>query len=64
MARKVSDQIWCVVQYEDGGEPGQFSVSKYDLRSGDHVLRIIARERQQKGELRPGEIAAVKRVRV
>ena len=39
------------------------TLSPKKLESGDHVVPAIARELQEKGEIPPGEIKGVKRVR-
>ena len=50
------------VNYDDG-RTAYITISPKALEAGDHVIRIIARERQEKGEIPEGEIASVKRVR-
>ena len=48
------------VSFEDG-RTAYFNTPRDDLRTGDHVAPIIAREHQDKGELPPGKIIAVRR---
>ena len=50
------------VNYEKG-ETAYITISPWKLRHGDHVARVIAEERQAKGEIPEGKIATVKRVR-
>jgi hypothetical protein len=51
-----------VVEYEDG-RTAEFSIDRWTLSLGDYAARIIARERQEKGDLPPGVIRVVKRSR-
>jgi hypothetical protein len=55
-----SRRVMFVVEYEDG-RTAEFSVDRWTLSLGNYVARIIARERQEKGDLPPGEIRAVRR---
>ncbi len=48
------------VTYEDG-RTVHISIDHHTLRDGDKVAWIVARERQQKGEIPPGSIVGVKR---
>jgi hypothetical protein len=56
--------IKCVAEFEDGSKE-TFKVPEWDLRSGDHVLPIIAGERQREPmifpQLKPGKIVRVYR---
>ena len=54
--------IMFAINYEDG-RTAYITISPKKLENGDHVTRDIARERQEKGEIPPGEIRAIKRVR-
>jgi hypothetical protein len=45
-----------------GGRTELFNIDKFTLRSGDHIARIIAGERQSGGQLPAGKIASVKRL--
>jgi len=60
--RKLAKQkyIRFVAEYEDGSEH-LFSVSDYTIQRTDSVARLIASERQNKGELPPGKIKDVRR---
>ncbi len=60
--RKRDTNIMFAVNLE-GGRTAYITVSPKLLGPGDHVARIVARERQDKGEIPEGEIASVKRVR-
>jgi hypothetical protein len=60
MAKKKSDMVRFIVEYEDGGTC-PMSIDRFTLRSGDHVARIIAREKQDGGQLPKGAIKAVRR---
>ena len=60
--RKRDHNIMFAVNFEDG-RTAYMTIDPYTLRSGDHVARIVARERQEKGEIPEGQIIAVKRVR-
>jgi hypothetical protein len=57
-----SNRVMFVVQYEDG-TTAEFSIDRWTLSLGDYAARIIARERQEKGDLPPGQIRAVRRNR-
>jgi hypothetical protein len=50
-----SDRVMFVVEYEDG-KTAEFSIDRWTLSLGDYAARIIARERQEKGDLPPGAI--------
>ncbi len=54
--------IMFAVKFENGGT-AYITISPDRLRDGDHAARVIAEERQAKGEIREGKIASVKRVR-
>ena len=62
MAKRANDDVRFEAVYEDG-RTFYFSIDSGTLRSGDHVARIIARERQASGELPAGHIANVRRDR-
>jgi hypothetical protein len=51
-----------VVEYEDG-RTAEFSIDRWTLSLGDYAARIIAWQRQEKGDLPPGQIRAVRRIR-
>jgi hypothetical protein len=55
-----NDRVMFVVEYEDG-RTVEFSIDRWTLSLGDYAARIIARERQQSGDLPPGQIRAVRR---
>jgi hypothetical protein len=56
------NRVTFVVEYEDG-RTAEFSVDRWILSLGDYSARIIARERQEKGDLPAGVIRAVRRSR-
>jgi hypothetical protein len=49
-----------IVNFADGVS-AIIRVYETDLRSGDHVVRIIAREQQEDGRLRKGKIVGISR---
>ena len=49
------------VEYEDGS-CDYITVPAAELRRGDDVVRMIARERQIKGEIPEGKIVSVTRI--
>ena len=53
-----SNRVPFVAEYEDG-RTVEFSIDRLSL--GEYAPRIILRERQEKGDLPPGEIRAVRR---
>ena len=55
---KETDQVTFVAEYRDGTF-AHFDIDPWTLRGGNWVARIIARERQQDGSLKPGEIIRV-----
>jgi hypothetical protein len=55
-----SNRVMFVVEYEDG-RTAELSIDRWTLSLGDYAVRIIARERQEKGDLPPGEIKTVRR---
>jgi hypothetical protein len=57
-----SNRVMFVIEYEDG-RTAEFSIDRWTLSLGDYAARIIARERQEKGDFPPGEIRAVRRNR-
>ena len=48
-----------VVDYEDG-RTAELSIDRWTLSLGDYAAMLIARERQEKGDLPPGEIKTVR----
>ena len=60
--RKRDFNVLFAVNYADG-RSAYITLSPKKLASGDHVVPAIARELQEKGEIPPGEIKGVKRVR-
>ena len=60
--QKRDRNIMFAVNYEDG-RTAYITVDPDSIRSGDHLARAVARERQDRGEIPIGEIATVKRVR-
>ena len=60
--RKRDLNVLFAVNYADG-RSAYITLSPKKLESGDHVVPALARELQQKGEIPPGEIKGVKRVR-
>ena len=57
-----SNRVIFVVEYQDG-RTSEFSIDRSTLSLGDYAAKIIARERQEKGDLPLGEIKAVRRNR-
>jgi hypothetical protein len=55
-----SNRVAFVAEYEDG-RTVEFSIDRWTLSLGEYAARIVARERQEKGDLPPGEIRAVTR---
>ena len=47
-----------IAEYRDGSV-ARFEIDPWTLRNGHWVARIIARERQEQGSLKPGEIVRV-----
>ena len=60
--RKPDCNILFAVYYVDG-RSAYITLSPKQLAGGEHVVPAIARELQEKGEIPPGEIKGVKRVR-
>jgi hypothetical protein len=60
--RKRDSNVLFAVNYVDG-RSAYITLSPKKLAAGDHVVPAIARELQEKGEIPPGEIKSVKRVR-
>ena len=54
-----SNRVLFVVEYEDG-RTCEFTIDQSMLDLGDYVPRIIARERQAKGDLPSGQIKTVR----
>jgi len=53
-----ADRVTFVAEYRDGSV-ARFDIDPWTLRNGHWVARIIARERQEEGSLKPGEIVRV-----
>jgi hypothetical protein len=60
--KKRDTNVMFAVTYDDG-TTSYMTISPDKLKDGDHLARTTALERQRKGELKPGNIAAIKRVR-
>jgi hypothetical protein len=60
--RKRDTNIMFAVNYADG-RTAYITVSPRGLEHGDQLAEVVARERQEKGEIPGGEIRSVKRVR-
>ena len=56
----MSDRVQFVVQYVDGRH-ALIWIDRWTLNQGDHVAPIVAREKQEEGELPPGKIESVRR---
>ena len=54
-----SNRVTFVVEYEDG-RTAEFSIDRWTLSLGDYAATIIARERQEEGDLPPGEIKTIR----
>jgi hypothetical protein len=54
------NRIGFVVRYKNG-LVAHIWISRSDLRTGDHVVRTIVRERQDAGEIPKDEIESVRR---
>jgi len=52
--RKETDKVTFIAEYRDGSV-ARFDIDPWTLRNGRWVARIIARERQEQGSLKPGE---------
>jgi hypothetical protein len=61
-SRRRDPQTMFVLAYDDG-RTAYIRVTPFMLRNGDHVVAVIARARQQSGEIPQGKIVRVKRVR-
>jgi hypothetical protein len=55
-----SNRVIFVAEYEDG-RTCEFSIDRLTLSLGEYAARIIARERQEKGDLPSGQIKTVRR---
>ena len=55
-----SNRVTFIAEYEDS-RTVEFSVDRLTLSLGEYAVRIIARERQEKGELPRGRIRAITR---
>ena len=60
--RKPDSNTLFAVYYVDG-RAAYITLSPKKLAGGEHVMPLVARKLQEKGEIRPGEIKGVKRVR-
>ena len=60
--RKRDTNIMFAVNFKDG-RTAYMTISPKVLEQGEHVARVVARERQGQGEIPEGEIVSVKRVR-
>jgi hypothetical protein len=60
MSIKQPSRVGFVVEYKDG-KRRHISINRYALLSGDHLARIVAREKQRDGTLPQGDIATIKR---
>jgi len=56
--RKETDKVTFIAEYRDGSV-ARFDIDPWTLRNGHWAARIIARERQAEGSLKPGEIVRV-----
>jgi len=54
------DDIAFLAEYDDGSK-STFVIDRWTLERGDHVASIIARERQEAAQLKPGKIVLVYR---
>jgi hypothetical protein len=55
-----SNRVTFVVEYEDG-RTAEFSIDNWTLSLGDYAVRLIARERQEKGHLPLGTVKMIRR---
>jgi hypothetical protein len=55
-----SERVIFVVEYADG-RTCEFSIDRFMLGLDDYAATIIARERQESGDLPPGPIKTVRR---
>ena len=60
--RKRDHNVMFAVNYNDG-RTAYLTISPKFLDRGDHMVREMVRERQEKGDIPEGEILSVKRVR-
>jgi len=60
--RKPDSNTLFAVYYVDG-RAAYITLRPKKLAGGEHVVPLVARELQEKGEIPPGEIKGVKRVR-
>ena len=58
----MADRVQFVVEYEDGRHALMW-IDRWTLNQGDHVAPIVAREKQEAGEIPEGKIESVKRAR-
>ncbi len=61
-ARRRDTHTMFAVYYESG-DAAYIRINPLMLRGGDHVAAVIARARQQSGEIAQGTITRVKRVK-
>ena len=54
------DRVRFVAEYEDG-RSCEFSIDRSTMSLGEYAAKIIARERQETGDLPQGQIKAVRR---
>jgi len=55
-----SNRVMFVVEYADG-TTCEFSIDRWTLGLGEYAASIIVRQRQEMGDLPPGEIKTVRR---
>jgi hypothetical protein len=60
--RKRDPSVMFAITYDDG-RTAYITIDPNTLKAGDHVARVVAAERQEKGELPEGKIVGTKRVR-
>jgi hypothetical protein len=60
--RKRDTNIMFAVIY-DNGQSAYITISPKKLQHGDHLVRQLVREHQERGHIPSGQIASVKRVR-
>ena len=60
--RKRDSNVLFAVNYADG-RSAYITLSPKKLAGGEHVVPMVSRELQEKGEIPPGEIKGVNRVR-
>ena len=60
MPHRTGAEITYVVRYADGST-ALFRIDRWTVKTGDHIARTVARERQDVGQLPRGEIVSVER---